>query len=337
MGPVNRTKTIPAAEQLALCRRAQAGDLAARNTLATASMGLVYSIAKRWVASARNLELDDLAAEGAIGLFRAIEKFDCDRGLAFTTYASHWIKNSIRLAHSDDAGIRRGEQSRAAFVRDVRLLVHAGETRERAIALVAERAGSKLDTVLAVVEAFERDRPRSLDAPLKRGEEGTLADVLAADIPDPDGAIDGAARDRAVRTIVAALAARLPARERAILQQRVLRVDDDRAILADLGRQFSITRERIRQLETVVVKKLQKALEGVRAEYDPAAPAPRAVRRRKAFCAQDHEMVANCWVDKYGKRHCRECAKERSRGRRVRARERTRERESGTQLVRRAS
>ena len=95
---MRRTKTIPAAEQVALCRRAQAGDLAARNALVTATMGLVYREAHRWVRSANGLELDDLAAEGAFGLIRAIEKFDCDRGLAFTTYATHWIRHSIRRA-----------------------------------------------------------------------------------------------------------------------------------------------------------------------------------------------------------------------------------------------
>src|ERR1700677_4813075 len=69
---MRRTKTISAAEQVALCRRAQAGDLAARNALVTATMGLVYSIAKRWVRSAHGLELDDLAAEGVFGLLKAM-------------------------------------------------------------------------------------------------------------------------------------------------------------------------------------------------------------------------------------------------------------------------
>jgi RNA polymerase sigma factor (sigma-70 family) len=277
------TQTIPAAEQVALCRRAQAGDIAARNALIVASMGMVYSVAKRWVKPTHGIEIDDLVAEGAIGLVRAIEKFDCDRGIKFTTYAVHWIKDAVRTAHGEDAGIARGVASRSGRVRDVRALVATGVPRDRAIAIVAERAGSKPETVRAIVEAVERGRPRSLDAPVEGTDGAALRDVLPAAEPDPEEQFGAAEYAAVMREAVARVVAELPVRERAIVEQRLMRTgDEDEATLAELGEHLSISRERVRQLETVVLERLRKDLERVRARFtvrelgqtDPPRPQP---------------------------------------------------------------
>jgi RNA polymerase sigma factor (sigma-70 family) len=256
---VQRTQIIPAAEQVALCRRAQAGDRAARDALVVASMGLVYSVAKCWVRSAPGLELDDLAAEGVFGLLRAIEKFDCDRGIKFATYAVHWIKHAVRTAHDDDSGLKRGDTARSALVRDVRALVTAGESREHAIAVVAARTRSRPTTVRAVIEAFERGRPRSLDAPVGGTDGGTLLDVLPADAPDPEEQLGAAEHAAVLREAVARAVDDLPARERAIVERRLMRTgEEDEATLAELGAELSVSRERVRQIEGEVLDRLRQ-------------------------------------------------------------------------------
>jgi RNA polymerase sigma factor (sigma-70 family) len=263
---VRRTKTISTIEQVALCRRAQAGDLAARNALVTATMGLVYSVAHRWVKSARGLELDDLAAEGVFGLLRAIEKFDCNRGIAFITYASHWIKHFIRQACGDESGIRRSDASRSVLARDVQALVATGVAREQAIEVVAERVGSSPKTVRGVVEAHERGRPLSLDAPAV-GEDGTsLLDVLSGESRDPGEQLDEARRAAVVRAAVARVVDRLPAREQVIVERRITCDSEDAATLAELGDAFQVSRERIRQLEVKVRRSLRSELETALAE-----------------------------------------------------------------------
>ena len=275
---MRRTKTISAAEQVALCRRAQAGDLAARNALVTATMGLVYREAHRWVRSANGLELDDLAAEGVFGLVRAIEKFDCDRGLAFITYASHWVKHFIRQAHGDDSGVRRSDTRRSALARDVRALVARGETRERAIEVVAVSRGVRPSTIRGVVEAHERKRPQSLDVPIGDEDGGSLLSVMAGESVDTGESIDAERRATAVRVVVSRLLSRLPARERAIVLRRFACDDEDAATLAELGDEFSVSRERIRQIEVELRSALRSEIEAALSE----PPGPRGSRPGRA-------------------------------------------------------
>lgn len=252
--------SIPISDQIDLCRRAQVGDRAARDRLVVGSMGLVHWIAKRYIKSAPGLELDDLASEGVLGLLIAIEKFDPDRGFAFTTYAKTWVEQRIRAANAADRGLKPSDTGRSVFRRDVLALVKDGQSRETAIETVAAKTRAKVETVRGIVEAFERKRPRSLDAPLRSDSDGTFADVLAADTIDLDLAIDSAIRDVKVRQLVDRFSAKLTARDRAILDRRILRSDGDESTLGEIGRDFSVSRERIRQLEVVLRQKLRDVL-----------------------------------------------------------------------------
>jgi RNA polymerase primary sigma factor len=226
---------------------------AARDHLIQANLRLVVSVAKRYVG--RGMSFLDLIQEGNIGLMKATEKFDYKRGFKFSTYATWWIRQAITRAISDQS-------------RTIRLPVHVGETinRVRKIAhrlqQILEREPTEEEVARALDLTSERVRqildhsrqPISLEAPVGNEGDAFLGDFIEDDkLPQP---IEAASHQLMKEQIAEALG-KLAERERKIIELRFGLADGKYRTLEEVGREFGITRERIRQIEAKALRKLR--------------------------------------------------------------------------------
>ena len=253
---IGRIPLLTARQEVELAKRMEAGDLTARDQLIEANLRLVVSVAKRYVGQGPAL-LDQIQ-EGNIGLIRAVEKFDYRRGYKFSTYATWWIRQAITRAIANQSHIIRipvhmveatNRIQRASRRLEVRL-GHEPTGEE-----LAEAVGLPLERVRDLLEFIQlAQQPASLDAPIGDGEDTRLGDFVADaawDAPDEQTA------RQILREQVRELLDTLSERERRVLGLRY-GLDDGRArTLDEVGREFALTRERIRQIENKALRKLR--------------------------------------------------------------------------------
>ncbi|MGB4800355.1 MAG: RNA polymerase sigma factor RpoD [Candidatus Saccharimonadales bacterium] len=252
---IGKIPLLNAEEELELAKRVVSGDKEAKDQMAEANMRLVVSIAKRYVG--RGLDLLDLIQEGNTGLLRAVEKFDPDKGFKFSTYATWWIRQAITRAIADQA-------------RTIRIPVHMVETinkllrtqrrltqeynREPTNAEIAremEIDEAKVEHIMKIKQDIS-----SLDASIRDDEEeSVLADFIEdEDTITPEESATGQLLKEQVKDMLSALTER----EQKILKLRFGLEDGKQHTLEEVGQEFSVTRERIRQIEAKALAKLRK-------------------------------------------------------------------------------
>ena len=250
---IGRVPLLSAEEEAALARAAQAGDEDARRRLSEANLRLVVSVAKRY--AGRGLPFLDLIQEGNLGLMKAAEKFEPDRGFKFSTYATWWIRQSITRAIADQARTIRIPVHLVESINRVKKT--AGELlRRTGREPTAEEIAAQLDMEPARVRELIQlaQDPISLETPVGEEEDAHLEDFIQDD--EAGVPADEAGRQLLRRELMNVLKSLTPREERVIALRFGL--EDGRArTLEELGREFNVTRERVRQIEAKALRKLR--------------------------------------------------------------------------------
>jgi RNA polymerase primary sigma factor len=254
---IGRYPLLNGEEEIELAKRIERNDEAARSKLAVSNLRLVVSIAKKYVGRSANLSLLDLIQEGNIGLFKAVEKFDYKKGYKFSTYATWWIRQAITRALADQG-------------RTIRIPVHMVETinkyQQVVRRLVQDLGRDPLPEETAAEMGIGVDKIRhiikisqdtvSLEAPVGEDDDDSS---LANFVPDEDTISPAVSAQRKIlKQYINEIVADLTPREQKILDMRFGLTDGVTHTLEEVGRVFSVTRERIRQIEAKALDKIRQ-------------------------------------------------------------------------------
>ncbi len=250
---IGRVPLLTPEEEIALAIRIKDGDVAAQRRLSEANLRLVVSIAKRYLG--RGMQFLDLIQEGNLGLIKAVEKFDYTKGFKFSTYATWWIRQAITRAIADQA-------------RTIRIPVHMVETinkvkkvssqllhvtgHEPSAEEIADELNMPVDKVREIMRVAQE--PVSLETPIGEEEDSHLGDFIADD--DTPAPADSASHTLLKEQLAEVLRTLTP-REEKVLSLRFGLEDGRSRTLEEVGRQFNVTRERIRQIEAKALRKLR--------------------------------------------------------------------------------
>ena len=250
---IGRVPLLSPEEEIELAIRINSGDEAAKKRLSESNLRLVVSIAKRYVG--RGMQFLDLIQEGNLGLIKAVEKFDYTKGFKFSTYATWWIRQAITRAIADQA-------------RTIRIPVHMVETINKVKKVssqllhknghepVAEEIAAELDMPVDKVREIMRvaQEPVSLETPIGEEEDSHLGDFIQdEDAPAPADA----ASHTLLKEQLGDVLSTLTAREEKVLRLRFGLEDGRPRTLEEVGKEFDVTRERIRQIEAKALRKLR--------------------------------------------------------------------------------
>ncbi len=254
---IGKIPMIKAWQEKELAKRIEKGDIEAKNSLVKANLRLVVSIAKRYVGRSPNLTILDLVQEGNIGLLKAVEKFDWRRGYKFSTYATWWIKQSITRALADQS-------------RTIRIPVHMVETitkyettrkklmQELGREPLPEEIASEMQVEVSKVHQIMRIKQKtvSLEMPVGEDERDSILAEFIKDETTPDPSVP-AARNL-LKKRLAEISSELTDREKRILSMRFGLEDNIIHTLEEVGKEFKVTRERIRQVQAKALEKIRK-------------------------------------------------------------------------------
>ena len=250
---IGKVPLLSTEEEVALAQRVEAGDESAKKQLIEANLRLVVSIAKKYVG--RGMPFLDLIQEGNMGLMKAVDKFDYSKGFKFSTYATWWIRQAITRGIADTG-------------RTIRVPVHMVETINKTLRMtrtllqelgreptpeeVADRLGVPVARVREVLK-ISRD-PVSLDTPIGEEDDSHLGDFI-----EDDSALSPAdsAAFSMLRAELSTALESLTDRERQVVQLRFGLIDGRARTLEEVGKEFNVTRERIRQIEAKALRKLR--------------------------------------------------------------------------------
>jgi RNA polymerase primary sigma factor len=250
---IGKVRLLTAAEEVQLAKRIEKGDMNAKSRLVEANLRLVVSIAKKYVG--RGMLFLDLIQEGNLGLVRAVEKFDYKKGYKFSTYATWWIRQAITRAIADQA-------------RTIRIPVHMVETinklirvqrqllqkygREPTAEEIAQHLEFTPDKVREIMKISQE--PVSLETPIGEEEDSHLGDFIEdSDVEAPSDAASFTMLQEQLTEVLNTL----NDRERKVIQLRFGLQDGHPRTLEEVGREFGVTRERIRQIESKTLSKLR--------------------------------------------------------------------------------
>ncbi len=250
---IGRISLLSPEEELELSEKVAAGDEDAKNKLAESNLRLVVSIAKRYVG--RGLLFLDLIQEGNIGLMKAVDKFDSDKGYKFSTYATWWIRQAITRALADQA-------------RTIRVPVHMVETinkmsriqrqltlelnREPSEEELAKKMGISVEKVREVIKISQE--PVSLETPIGEEDDSHLGDFIK---DESSMSPEEYATNEILKEEIKSVLMTLQVREQEVLELRFGLIDGTCHTLEEVGKKFNVTRERIRQIEAKALRKLR--------------------------------------------------------------------------------
>lgn len=263
---ISETPLLTVEEEVELSKRIKRGDRAAREHMIKANLRLVVKIAQDY--SGYGLPLADLISEGNIGLMKAVERFDPEKGGKLSTYAAWWIKQSVKRALANQSKTIRlpvHMVDKIAKMRRISAMLSEALGREPTDEELSEEIGVPRRKLAMLKQASQR--PTSLDAPVNDGESTQFSEIIGDDhAENPLAALS----DKNLHGELDDLLDVLDGRERQIIDERFGLSGKKPLTLEEVGREFGVTRERIRQLQNVALGKMRKAL------HRKEMPLPRA-------------------------------------------------------------